>query len=102
MRKLRTGRKSRAERRRMTDLAERGSLARRRRFRVRESKKKSKRKSRSKSSNHEQESSIRRSRRSKRKKIGKYLENIKKGVMETLGRKVHINEKVKTLKAENR
>lgn len=91
IRKLRTDRKTRAERRRLIDLAERGSLARRRRFRVRESKKK---RNRSKS---EPKQKVR---RSKRRKIGKYLDNIRRGVLETLSRKVKFNTKVKKAKKD--
>lgn len=94
IRKLRSDRKSRAERRRMIDLGERGSLSRRRRFRVREGKKKNKVRSKS------QEEVKRGIRKSKRKRIGKYMENIKRGVLETLSRKIHVNEKIKEVKGE--
>lgn len=95
IKKLRTDRKSRAERRRLIELAERGSLARRRRFRIRQSKKKKRGQPRSKS---EVEVEVR---RSKRKKIGKVMENIKKGVLETLNRKVRINQNVRVAKQDN-
>lgn len=95
IKKLRTDRKSRAERRRMIELGERGSLARRRRFRIRQSKKKKRGQPRSKS---EVKVEVR---RSKRKKIGKVMENIKKGVFETLNRKIRINERVRIAKQDN-
>jgi hypothetical protein len=79
--KWKLGRKERAEKRRLIELGEKGSLARRRRFRVREKRKKKRKKKEERDSGASEER-----RRSKRSSLKKCIEKIKKGVRQLDGR----------------